>query len=133
MRPRTCLDAFGKGKTSYPYQDSNSGSYSPTQCQGRQLFNVTPAVFVYKKDNEPGSLLFRGYFIRISAVLPAILAVSWWSPSVLPRIFLGNTSVMSRLLPSLSFLAHSPITLQQRWTNSGYQIARVTKSLYRGA
>jgi hypothetical protein len=48
--PEACLDTFEEDTISCPYQDSNSGSSSPTQYHGRQLFHATPAVVEYEKE-----------------------------------------------------------------------------------
>jgi len=129
--PEAYVDAFETNTISCPYQDSNPGSSSPTQYQGRQLFHATPAVVEYEKGvtytvSDSELLTFRGNLLRISAVSSAILTVSWSSPSIPPCTFPESPSVISRPLPSTSFSIHSRMTLHERCKNSGRQIARVT-------
>jgi len=131
VAPEACLDGLEEDTTSCPYQDSNPGSSSPTQYQGRQLSHATPAVVEYEKEmnytvSDLELLTFRGYLFRISAVSSAILTVSWSFPSVPPCTFQESPSVMSRPLPSTSISIHSRMTLHERCKNSGRQIARVT-------
>jgi hypothetical protein len=116
--PRSLARCFRRRHYPCPYQDSNTGSSSPTQYQGRQLSHATPAVVEYKKEvtytvSDLELLLFRGYLYRISAVSLAILTVSWSFPSVPPCTFQESPSVTSRPLPSASSI-HSRMTLHER-------------------